>query len=282
MESYKKEFVNLLRSKGSLKLRGDFELTGGRISPYFINLGNFDDGASLAPIGEFYADAILSSKADFDLLYGIPEKGIGLVTATAIGLAKKGVNKPWFFTRKFPKDHGETSNSGEDDLPKKLTVGRAPKDGDSILQIDDVFTAGDKKYEARKTLQGLGSFNLPFLAIAVDRQEVGVNGESAILTYERKTGTKVYSILNISDICNILVESLPESKDILQDIQDLRSLRRIISYQYKYGTEESKESMSFLEQRIREYEQRVTPVQNSTLKEQSLMQVKRTELPATI
>jgi len=55
-------------------------------------------------------------------------------------------------------------------------VGRIPTDGQAIGQLDDVFTSGEAKYSARAELEGFGKFCYPLLAIALDRQEVAIDG----------------------------------------------------------------------------------------------------------
>src|SRR3989344_5728651 len=110
MEEYKIEFIEFLLKTGALRVGGDFTLKSKRISPWFVNIGDFNDGETTSALGEFYADSIfLDSGEQFDLIYGIPEKGNALAVATAIGLVEKGGNVPWFVTRKFPKDYGEAS-----------------------------------------------------------------------------------------------------------------------------------------------------------------------------
>ncbi len=227
MEDYKKEFISFLLSTGALKVGGSFSLKSKRTSSWFVNIGDFNDGESTAALGRFYGDTISNSGEKFDLLYGIPEKGNALVVATAIALARGGKNNPWFVTRKFPKDYGEasamkgygdartikefiaaTQHLPQEDRIKSWVVGRAPQNGQRIVQLDDVFTAGDAKYEARELLQFLGKFELPLLVIGVDRQEVGIDatGRSAIEEYEKNTGTRVVSIVNALEVYNFLKE----------------------------------------------------------------------------
>ena len=115
-------------------------------------------------------------------------------------MAQKGQNVGWFFSRKDEKNHGEATNLPPAERIKTFSVGKAPKEGQSIVQFDDVFTAGDAKYEANTFLKSLGNFNLPLLAIAVDRQEVAIDSKEAIAEYEEKTGTKVVSVVNAVDV----------------------------------------------------------------------------------
>lgn len=270
MEEYKAKFIDFLLKTGALRVGGDYTLKSKRISPWFVNVGDFNDGESSTALGEYYADSILSSGIDFDLLYGIPEKGNALAVATAIGLNKKGKNAPWFFTRKVAKEYGEATNLSQVERIKALVVGRAPKNGQTIIQLDDVFTAGDAKYEARAVLQSLGDFNLPLLAIAVDRQEVGIDGKGAIEEYEQKTGTRVTSIVNALDVYNYLkasellpkvrqelsetktnlaeleerLKTSPEDEGIKGDIAHLRTYKERLEKTEKSLTPENIERMS--------------------------------------
>src|SRR3990167_1172373 len=140
MEEYKVKFIDFLLKTGALRVGGDFSLKSKRISPWFVNVGDFNEGESTSVLGQFYADSITSSGEQFDLLYGIPEKGNALVVATAIGLAQS--------EKKFPKDYGEASSmkgygdartikefiAAAQHLPqseriKSWVIGRAPKNG---------------------------------------------------------------------------------------------------------------------------------------------------------
>jgi len=249
MDDYKKRFIDFLLEKEALKIRGDYTLKSKRISPWFVNIGDFNDAMSSNVLGIFYGEALTSSGEQFDILYGIPEKGIGLVVATAIALSSQRPNLSWFFTRKTPKEYGEATNLSKDERIKALVVGRVPKEGQIIAQLDDVFTAGDTKYQARETLLSIGNFKLPLLAIAVDRQEVGTDGKSAIEEYELRTGTKVISIVNASDIYHILKnqKSFPEE------------LERMAKYLRVYGTEQVRKTVGKLEQKIIERYKSVIP-----------------------
>ncbi|MBU3896577.1 MAG: orotidine 5'-phosphate decarboxylase [Nanoarchaeota archaeon] len=246
MEQYKEDFIGFLLSTGALKVGGNYSLKSKRISPWFVNIGDFNDGDSTKALGGFYADSILNSGVDTDILYGIPEKGVGLAIATTMGMSEKGKNVPWFFTRKYSKDHGEHSSLSQTDRIKAMIVGRAPKDGQSIVQLDDVFTAGNAKYEARAELETFGDFKYPLLAIAVDRQEVGIDGKSAITEYQEKTGTKVVSVIKATDVREFLLKQARETPD-----GSRKEVDRMTNYLRVYGTDESHETLGkFPEQEI--------------------------------
>ncbi len=266
MEVYKAQFINFLLETGALKIGGDFTLKSKRISPWFINIGDFNDAKSTEALGRYYARTLLSSDEQFDILYGIPEKGNALAVATAIALSTQRPDLPWFFTRKIPKEYGEATNLSPSERIKALVVGRAPKEGQSIAQLDDVFTAGDAKYQARDTLLSMGDFKLPILAIAVDRQEVGINGSSAIKEYEEKTGTRVISVLSASDIYSFLKEQITHTD----------GLERMANYMRVYGTEAARETVGKLEQKIIEREKSVIPACDVETLEQFESLVKQT------
>ena len=268
MEDFKREFIDFLIKSGALKIGEDYTLKSKRISPFFVNVGDFSDGNSISSLGEFYAKSILNSGLSIPecILYGIPEKGVSLVSATAIGLAREGTNIPLFFTRKFPKEHGEFTNISQEERAKKLIVLRVPKPGQPIIQLDDVFTTGDAKYEARKLLNSLGDFDFPLLAIAVDRQEVGIDGKSAIEEYEGKLGTRVVSIVNASEIYSFLRQNVP----IQTPNGEIRSehVDRFLNYLRVYGTNSARQSLERLEQRIINRDKSVVPACDvSTLEE---------------
>lgn len=257
MEGYKERFIRFLLENDALKVfqesSHDRTLKSKRISPWFVNIGDFNDGESTSSLSGFYADAIIDSGIKVDVLYGIPDKGVGLAAPVAMAMAQKGHNVGWFFSRKDEKTHGEATNLGPEDRIKKLTVGKAPKPNDAIGQLDDVFTAGDAKYEANTFLKSLGRENLPLLAIAVDRQEVGTDssGNSAIETYEARTGTKVVSVVNALDVYNVLKE-----KSLASD----RALDRLANYMRVYGTKEAVNGIGKgLEQKIIARDRSVIP-----------------------
>lgn len=69
MKSYQRQFIEFALNKQVLKF-GEFTLKSGRKSPYFFNAGLFNTGRDLALLGRFYAEALVDSGIDFDLLFG--------------------------------------------------------------------------------------------------------------------------------------------------------------------------------------------------------------------
>jgi len=211
MEQYQNDFVDFMLEIGALKF-GEFTLKSGRVSPYFFNAGQFNQGSHLSKLGQFYAQAIEASGIKFDVLFGPAYKGIPLVAATAIAL-NDSFNRsvPYSFNRKEAKDHGEGGN----------IVGH-PLEGD-ILIIDDVITAGTAIREAKDIINANGA-KTKGVVVALDRQEKGKGELSAIQEVEQDFGIAVVSIINLSHIV-----------DYLKANDDKNIISRIESYRSQYG-----------------------------------------------
>jgi len=211
MEQYQNDFVDFMLEIGALKF-GEFTLKSGRVSPYFFNVGQFNQGNHLSQLGQFYAQAIEASGIKFDVLFGPAYKGIPLVAATAIAL-NDSFNRsvPYSFNRKEAKDHGEGGS----------IVGH-PLEGD-ILIIDDVITAGTAIREAKDIIDTNGA-KTKGVVVALDRQEKGKGELSAIQEVEQNFGIAVVSIINLSHIV-----------DYLKANNDKNIINRIESYRSQYG-----------------------------------------------
>ena len=186
MDSLRQRFLAFALAHDVLRF-GDFVTKAGRRSPYFFNAGLFDDGESLARLGEFYADALLSSRIAFDHLFGPAYKGITLVAATAIALAQKGHNLPFSYNRKEAKDHGEGG----------MLVG-APLSGRVVI-VDDVITDGAAKRESIELIRRQGAEPVAVL-IALDRKERGTGATSAVQELQASFGVPVVSIATLDDV----------------------------------------------------------------------------------
>lgn len=195
MDGYQTEFIELARSCAVLKF-GEFTLKSGRLSPYFFNAGAFSSGRALAALGRCYAQCIVQSGLEFDVLLGPAYKGIPLATATAIALAQHhNLDVPVAYNRKEAKSHGEGG----------ILVG-APLQGRRVLVIDDVITAGTAVREVIGMINAAGA-HLAGVIIGLDRQERGSGELSAVQEVERAQGVSVLSIINMGHIIAYLEAS---------------------------------------------------------------------------
>jgi orotate phosphoribosyltransferase len=194
MHQYQREFIELALDLEVLRF-GEFTLKSGRTSPYFFNAGLFDTGARLAALGRFYADAIVESGLDFDVLMGPAYKGIPIASAASVQLsALHDRDVPWCFNRKEAKGHGEGG----------LIVG-SPLRGRALV-VDDVITAGTAIREVKQIVDGAGA-TLAGIVVAVDRQERGTGELSAIQEVARDFEVPVVSIIGFDQVVEYLEQT---------------------------------------------------------------------------
>lgn len=213
MQQYQRDFIQLALEHQVLCF-GDYTLKSGRRSPYFFNAGRFHTGAALAALGRAYAEAIMASGVEFDVIFGPAYKGIPLGAVTAVALAEKGVDKPFCYNRKEAKDHGEGG-----------TLVGAPLVG-KVLIIDDVITAGTAVREVMQIIAAQGA-DPAGVVIGLNRQEkAGEDCElSAIQQVERQYNIPVISIVQLDHIVSYLRE----------ESQDSEALQKIVDYRRRYG-----------------------------------------------
>ena len=205
-------FITFSLSYNVLKF-GEFTLKSGRTSPYFFNAGLFNTGRAVSQLGRFYAQAIVDSGVEFDMLFGPAYKGISLACTTAIALADHhNRDIPWSFNRKEAKDHGEGG----------VLVG-SPLAG-KVLVIDDVITAGTAINESVKIIRA-NNAEFAGVTIAIDRQEKGKAEQSAIQEVQERYNTRVISVANLND----LIEYIEKSEQMSAYLEPIRA------YRLKYG-----------------------------------------------
>lgn len=223
MQSYKKEFIEFMVRSGVLTF-GDFVTKSGRRTPYFINTGNYKTGAQASGLGKFYAACIQAHLSSLpDALYGPAYKGIPLCVTTAVALFEQyGSNVNYCFNRKEAKDHGEGGT----------LIGYRPKDGDDILIIEDVITAGTSISESVPLLKAAANVTVSGVVVSVDRMERGKNSDLSALDEVKKLyGMETYAIVNIREIIEALYLQPVDGKIYIDDA--VRS--NIEAYLAQYG-----------------------------------------------
>ena len=163
-------------------------MKSGRISPYFFNSGLFNTGSSLARLGQFYAQAIVETDLEFNIIFGPAYKGIPLASSATIALAEHYQRDvPYVFNRKELKEHGEGGQLVGAELKGK------------VLIIDDVISAGTSVGESVAIIRAQNATPAGVI-IALDRQEKGQTEQSAIEQVERKYKIPVISIICLDDL----------------------------------------------------------------------------------
>ncbi len=211
MKDYQKNFIELALQYDVLKF-GEFKLKSGRQSPYFFNAGLFNTGKALAEMGRCYANAIVDSGVQYDILFGPAYKGIPLVAVTAMALyVDHGLDVPYAFNRKEAKDHGEGG-----------TIVGSPIEG-RVLVLDDVITAGTAIREAIDIIDH-NNGTATGVMIALDRQEKGTGDRSAVQELHQDYGLDVLSIIGMEHLIQYL-----------KDKGDEEMLDAMTFYRTQYG-----------------------------------------------
>lgn len=217
LHDYKHAFIRFMLDANVLRF-GDFTTKSGRRTPYFINTGHYDSGASIQRLGAYYAQALMHyTQGAFDALYGPAYKGIPLAVTTASALATEHDRDVGFvFNRKEPKDHGEGG----------VLVGHRLLPGERVVLIDDVVTAGTSVRESMAILEREADVKVTALIVSVDRQERGTGERSALQELQDDYGLATWSIVSLDDIVDFLQAS---------DGFDQELLARMRGYREQYG-----------------------------------------------
>jgi len=201
----KNDFISFMQEAGVLTF-GDFTTKSGRKTPYFVNTGNYKTGKHISVLGDYYADLIVNSGEKYDALYGPAYKGITLAAAAAGSLYRNhGIDKPYFFNRKEAKDHGEGGS----------LIGYKPKDGDKIIIIEDVVTAGTAVRESLQLLNAVAKVTVTALFVSVDRMERGTGTQSTLDELKAEFDINVYPIITARDI----IASFPNGDERIVKIE---------------------------------------------------------------
>ena len=222
MEQYKKEFIEFMIDCEVLRF-GDFVTKSGRKTPFFVNTGFYRTGAQLRKLGEYYAKAIESTfGTDFDVLFGPAYKGIPLSVAASMALSEHyGADIRYCSNRKEVKDHGD----------KGILLGGPIGDGDRVVIIEDVTTAGTSIHETLPIIQAQGDVNVLGLVVSVDRMERGQGEKSALKEIEEQFGFKTTAIVTMADVVEHLYNREYNGRVVIDD----KLKAAIDAYYEQYG-----------------------------------------------
>lgn len=223
MEQYKKDFIEFMVDCGVLKF-GDFVTKSGRNTPFFVNTGFYRTGAQLRKLGEYYAKAIEEKFGfDFDVLFGPAYKGIPLAVATTMAISEfydKDIK--YCSNRKEVKDHGDTG----------ILLGSPIADGDKIIIIEDVTTAGTSIEETLPIIRTQGNVFPIGLVVSVDRMERGQGTKSALAEIHEKYGLETTAIVSMAEVVEHLYNREYKGKIVIDDKLKVA----IDAYYEQYGT----------------------------------------------
>lgn len=216
--TYKESFIKFMTECGVLTF-GDFTLKSGRKAPYFVNTGNYKTGMQLAKLGEYYAECIKENNVEAETLFGPAYKGIPLAVSCSTALYNKyGIDVNYCFDRKEAKDHGEGG----------VIVGKQLTDGEKVVIIEDVITAGTAIRQVLPILKANADVNITGMIISVDRMEKGKGELSAVQEVKNEFGISIYPIVTINDIIQAIKDGIIDGKEYLD---------KMLEYRAAYGVE---------------------------------------------
>lgn len=224
MEKYKQEFIEFMVECGVLQF-GDFITKSGRRTPFFVNTGFYRTGSQLRRLGQYYAKAIHSNFGeDFDVLFGPAYKGIPLTVAATIAISEEyGADIRYTSNRKEVKDHGD----------KGILLGSPVADGDRVVIIEDVTTAGTSIQETLPILKAQGDVRVLGLVVSVDRMERGQGTKSALTEISETYGMKTAAIVTMEEVTEYLYGREIGGRVLIDD-----SMKEAIdAYYVQYGAE---------------------------------------------
>ena len=120
------------------------------------------------------------------------------------------------FDRKEAKDHGEGG----------VIVGKQLTDGEKVVIIEDVITAGTAIRQVIPVLKQNADVDITAMVISVDRMEKGKGELSAVQEVKQEFGINVFSIVTINDILDAIKNGVIEGKEYLD---------KMIEYRNTYG-----------------------------------------------
>ena len=225
MEKYKEEFIEFMVDCQVLKF-GDFVTKSGRKTPFFVNTGFYRTGAQLKKLGEYYTRAINDKYGvDFDVLFGPAYKGIPLTVTTTVALNDMyGADIKYCSNRKEVKDHGD----------KGILLGSPISDGDKVVIIEDVTTAGTSIGETLPIIKAQGDVTVKGLVVSVDRMERGTGTKSALKQIAEDYGMETTAIVTMAEVVEHLYNKPYKGQVIIDD-----TIKAAIdAYYEQYGAEE--------------------------------------------
>jgi orotate phosphoribosyltransferase len=225
MVQYKQDFIEFMVDCGVLKF-GDFTTKSGRKTPFFVNTGFYRTGTQLRKLGEYYARAINDKYGlEFDVLFGPAYKGIPLSVAATMAISElyqKDIR--YCSNRKEVKDHGDTG----------ILLGSPLMDGDKVIIIEDVTTAGTSIGETMPILSAQGNVKVQGLVVSVDRMERGQGNKSALSEIQENYQIDTTAIVTMEEVVEHLYNKPYKGKIVIDD-----SLKAAIdAYYQQYGVNE--------------------------------------------
>lgn len=178
--NYRERFIRFMADNGVLQF-GEFQLQSGRISPYFINTGNYKSASQISKLGEFYAECIREHNVESNLLAGNTHREIPIMIATSMAL----------FNRYGIDIHYSIDGA----------VGKKMDARDKVTLIKDTLTSGNTLHANLDAIRNNTGKCVSDVIVSVDRMEKSASSAwSARCELERMHEIKIHAIVTVEDI----------------------------------------------------------------------------------
>ncbi len=183
-ENKKTEMAKILSKIDAIQF-GNFKLTNGKISPYYIDLRivpSFPD--AYKDIIDYYTQHIISEigAKNITRIAGIPIAGIPFATQIAYNL-----KKPFLYVRKGLRRHG-----------RQRRVEGILVSGNRVLLVDDLVTTGLTLKKAAEAIRAEGGVVEKAVAF-LDREEGGKEKLA-------KNGIQLHTLLRVNEVAKTLYD----------------------------------------------------------------------------
>ena len=204
--SYKERFIRFMADNGVLRF-GEFKLQSKRVSPYFINTGDYRSASQITKLGEFYARCISEHGIRGNPLVGSTNKDIPLMVSTGMVLYQK---------------YGQDMNYGV-----ISSIGKKPDAKDEMILIQDALTSGNTLKENLHKLRQIAGKFPAYVIVSLDRMERGEHSTvSARHEIEQEFGLRIFPVVDAQDIIHALENGVIAGMEYLDVMRE---------YQKKYG-----------------------------------------------
>ena len=193
-----KEFATFLYKNDIIKF-GDFTLTSGKNSSYYIDLRLVPSFPhQFRKMIKNLQNLIIEKTGldNFDSLASVPTGGLVITSALAIEIVK-----PLIYVRNKPKEHGTTKS-----IEGKIESGM------KVVVVDDVMTTGTSVLNGIKQLKESG-LSISSVFVIINRLEGADKSLNDI-------GVEVHQLTDILEITNILFEEKLISKEIFEKVKE--------------------------------------------------------------
>lgn len=200
--NYKERFIRFMADNGVLQF-GAFKLKSGRISPYYINTGNYKSASQISRLGEFYAACIREKNVESNLLLSNTEREIPIMIAASMVL----------FSRYGVDVHYTIGGS----------TGKHVEKGDKVTLIKDTLTSGYTLSANLQTIESNAGKCVSDVIVSVDRMEKSIaSAWSASYEIEKEHDVKIHAIVTLDDIIRAVENGTVGGREHLDAIKRYR------------------------------------------------------------